>query len=225
MIDTISPEVVQLLNLLKEYSFDIETHSTDVVIERWLQEFDLIWISHAITEALYQGRYKLVSVEQILRLWQRRGHPIRHFNREFETIILGQSLLCYPAAAKPEDVKALLPKTEVINQVPGNESLQGNSRFSPNLLMEITQETPAISESAGRESMATGFQPNQDNVQPENLTSWFQSTMPVPQFHPVSSSGTGATYHPEPIRPFVPKQEMSAMHQRLKAVVQAGERQ
>ncbi|PSR13507.1 hypothetical protein C8255_25225, partial [filamentous cyanobacterium CCP3] len=79
--------------LLTSYSFEVESYQTRAVVADWLAEFGPVWVSHAITEALYQGRYKLISVDQILRLWQRRGQPIRHFNREFESIILGQTLL------------------------------------------------------------------------------------------------------------------------------------
>ena len=38
-------------------------------------------------EALYQGRYKAISVEQILSIWRRRGKILSHFNREFEAIV------------------------------------------------------------------------------------------------------------------------------------------
>lgn len=81
--------------LLTSYSFEAESYQTKVIVAAWLAEFGPVWVTHAITEALYQGRYKLISIDQILKLWQRRGQPIRHFNREFESIILGQTLL-YP---------------------------------------------------------------------------------------------------------------------------------
>ncbi|MBE9158636.1 hypothetical protein IQ265_17620 [Nodosilinea sp. LEGE 06152] len=81
--------------LLTSYSFEAEPYPTKAIVANWLAEFGPVWVSHAITEALYQGRYKLISIDQILKLWQRRGQPIRHFNREFESIILGQTLL-YP---------------------------------------------------------------------------------------------------------------------------------
>jgi hypothetical protein len=45
------------------------------------------WIRIAVIEALYQGRYKVVSVQQILDIWQRRGKILSHFNREFEAIV------------------------------------------------------------------------------------------------------------------------------------------
>lgn len=79
--------------LLTSYSFEVESYQTKAIVANWLAEFGPVWVNHAITEALYQGRYKLISIGQILKLWQRRGQPIRHFNREFESIILGQTLL------------------------------------------------------------------------------------------------------------------------------------
>lgn len=45
------------------------------------------WIRIAVIEALYQGRYKVISVEQILDIWRRRGKILAHFNREFEAIV------------------------------------------------------------------------------------------------------------------------------------------
>ncbi|HIK45936.1 MAG TPA: hypothetical protein IGR64_13800, partial [Leptolyngbyaceae cyanobacterium M65_K2018_010] len=92
-----SPEAASILQLLIDYSFDTESGPAEAVVNGWLHQFDPSWISQAITEALYQGRYKLISVEHILQLWQRRGQPLRHFNREFESIILGQTLLSLPS--------------------------------------------------------------------------------------------------------------------------------
>jgi hypothetical protein len=231
---TISPEALQLCNLLKEYSFDVEAHMTEAVIEAWLQEFDLIWISHAITEALYQGRYKLVSVEQILRLWQRRGHPIRHFNREFETIILGQSLLCYPQATQSTEPKALLPKTLATEQSADAEILQSPSQPQPSSspsalpsefdhsLAMVTEDSSPLPVSEDLRQTSDTLPQHDQSLQPGNLTSWFHSQMPVPEFREVDSAPSGTLYHSEPIPPFVPKQEVSTMHQRLRAVVRAG---
>ena len=80
----LSPEVVSILKLLREYSFDIDHYAAEELISQWIQEFSYRWVGNAITEALYQGRYKIISVDHILQLWQRRGQPIRHFSREFE---------------------------------------------------------------------------------------------------------------------------------------------
>lgn len=84
--------IEQVHTLLQQY-FEVGNCEIDRVIAGWLQSMEIAWIHAAIMEALYQGRYKLVSVDQILRLWQRRGNPLRHFNREFESIISGHSTL------------------------------------------------------------------------------------------------------------------------------------
>lgn len=117
-------DVEAVYQLLTSYSFDAETYQTKAVIAEWLTEFDPNWVSHAITEALYQGRYKVISVDQILKLWQRRGQPIRHFNREFESIILGQALL-YPTGYGdgPETFSSRRAASLVSARTPGGGGL------------------------------------------------------------------------------------------------------
>lgn len=92
-------DIAKVRQLLHDYCFDVGDHNIDMAVVGWLQEFDLVWIGSAIVEALYQGRYKLISVEQILRFWQRRGQPLRHFNREFESIIIGST--CFTLEPPP----------------------------------------------------------------------------------------------------------------------------
>ncbi len=73
--------------LLRQYGFDLDGASVEAILDRWLRHFPPRWIRLALIEALYLGRYKAISVEQILELWQRREQPIYHFNSEFEAII------------------------------------------------------------------------------------------------------------------------------------------
>ncbi len=60
---------------LERFGFELEGQPSQVWVERWSELFPAHWIPAALVEALYQGRYKATSVEQILRLWQRRGCP------------------------------------------------------------------------------------------------------------------------------------------------------
>jgi S-adenosylmethionine synthetase len=60
---------------LERYGFELEGQASQAWVERWSKQFPASWIPAALLEALYQGRYKATSVEQILRLWQRRGAP------------------------------------------------------------------------------------------------------------------------------------------------------
>ena len=78
-----------IIHLLNHYSFDSEKRPMPFVMADWMGCYPLQWILEAIVEALYQGRYKTISVEQILIIWQRRGGPLHHFNGEFERIVCG----------------------------------------------------------------------------------------------------------------------------------------
>lgn len=73
--------------LLIHYSFDLSGYSASELINRWQKHYPVHWLHLAVIEALYQGRYKAVSVQQILLLWQRRGQISYHFNMEFERMI------------------------------------------------------------------------------------------------------------------------------------------
>ena len=80
-------EAWQAAILLESYSFELLRYGPREQIARWQQVYGAMWIRDAVIEALFQGRYKVVSVEKILRLWQRRGQPVRHFTSEFKHTI------------------------------------------------------------------------------------------------------------------------------------------
>lgn len=80
-------DIAKITDLLTCYSFDLDSYTAGHLVEEWLSQYSIVWVRLAIIEALYQGRYKAVSVQQILMLWQRRGQPIHHFNAEFERIV------------------------------------------------------------------------------------------------------------------------------------------
>ncbi|WP_042341209.1 hypothetical protein [Calothrix sp. PCC 7507] len=73
--------------LLIHYSFDLSGYTASELIKRWQAHYPDDWLHIAVIEALYQGRYKAVSVQQLLTFWQRRGQPTYHFNMEFERMI------------------------------------------------------------------------------------------------------------------------------------------
>lgn len=90
--------------LLIHYSFDLSGYSASELINRWLQHYPVNWLHLAVIEALYQGRYKAVSVQQILLFWQRRGQISYHFNMEFERMICSkfpESLTAYSTPVLP----------------------------------------------------------------------------------------------------------------------------
>lgn len=73
--------------LLANYYFDLRGYQPCELVESWLNHYPGNWLRLAVIEALYQGRYKAVSVEQILNIWDRRNQALYHFNYEFETLI------------------------------------------------------------------------------------------------------------------------------------------
>jgi hypothetical protein len=79
--------VGQTVALLSRYGFELRGHTAEELIGQWLKEYQAKWIRLAVVEALYQGRYKAISVEQILKFWWRRGQPTFHFTHEFERLI------------------------------------------------------------------------------------------------------------------------------------------
>jgi hypothetical protein len=202
-----SSEIKSVYQLLDGYSFDVNDYSADAVIAGWLEQYGSVWVNHAITEALYQGRYKLISIDQILKLWQRRGHPIRHFNREFESIILGQTLLFpggYGDGASEGQVAAESdPVTPAATPVP------------PSLASSV--DPAAIAPAAPERSHA---KPVTDAA----IASPGSYSEKIPDFRPLSPDLEPVSHHTDEIQPFVPRQDGSELHQRLQAVVKGGMR-
>ena len=79
--------MAQIVALMTSYSFDTDRYSPSELVEQWLQSYPIHWIRLATIEALYLGRYKAISVEQIMFAWDRKGQPNTHFGGDFERLI------------------------------------------------------------------------------------------------------------------------------------------
>lgn len=79
--------VAQTIALITSYSFDLQGYAIAELLSLWLDNYHASWIRLATIEALYLGRYKVVSIEQILHVWSRLGSPNTHFTHEFERLI------------------------------------------------------------------------------------------------------------------------------------------
>jgi len=77
----------QTAALLVHYGFDLGGFKAEKLAGQWLTQYPGSWLRLAVIEALYEGRYKAVSVGQLLRMWQRLGQPLYHFNGEFERLV------------------------------------------------------------------------------------------------------------------------------------------
>jgi hypothetical protein len=84
---TADSAIAYAVALLKHYGFELRGYTAEELVNLWLRHYKANWVRLAVIEALYQGRYKAVSVEQILAVWARRGQPIYRFNHEFERLI------------------------------------------------------------------------------------------------------------------------------------------
>jgi hypothetical protein len=113
---------VDAANLLRRYSFELEEYTVDQLLSYWQETYQINWIRLAIVEALYLGRYKAVSIEQILVLWKRRGQPIYHFNHEFEHLVCDKIPRNLLSPNEPTPTwNATFPQKEVLSK-PGTVS-------------------------------------------------------------------------------------------------------
>lgn len=82
--------------LLLHYSFDLHNRSLNQVVSKWFNVYPPKWVVGAVVEAIYQGRYKVASVDCILFLWYLRGSPLQHFDYDFLNIVCSKVLQSVP---------------------------------------------------------------------------------------------------------------------------------
>ncbi len=134
--------------LLTKYDFDLGGETSEQLIARWQNNYQVEWLSLAVIEALYLGRYKAISVQQILTLWERRGQPIYHFNSEFQNIITRNVLTnlttqinteSLQTKTKPSFLEEKLPEHSKFVSAPSNP-FEPNSKNKPQNL--VRQQDP-----------------------------------------------------------------------------------
>jgi hypothetical protein len=70
--------------LIQIYGLEVDRDRVDIFLVSWYDRYESAWIFKAIVESLYRGRYKIVSVDNILKDWHRIGQPRYHFTPEYE---------------------------------------------------------------------------------------------------------------------------------------------
>jgi hypothetical protein len=199
--------------LLVHYSFDLGGYRARDLISRWRKQYPDNWLRLAVIEALYQGRYKAVSAQQILNLWHRRGQATYHFNLEFEGLICSNfpekltspsEPLLFPTKEEPR-----LQENKLAKFLPSSRSASVAS-----LPMDNNQESDMINSQEAspqqeeeKASITTKFLPassiprmktplpifsRQSNI-PDKLTKLLPSatkTPPIEQFTPESNSSS-----------------------------------
>jgi len=215
--------------LLVHYCFELKGSKAEVLVRSWLSQYQPTWVRLAVIEALYQGRYKAVSVEQILATWNRRGRAMYHFNHDFERLI-GRKF--------PQNITA-----------PPDSASLAQSKSSPSILAE--DANPCSNASAAYQKAplpatvisldATEAQVNPEEPAYENLTGQLADAIAKPNstleakkteeaILPSSHSfATDAMYQADwsrgeagkrPIHQFTPSAEVSDFYLKLKAIAQ-----
>ena len=227
--------------LLQEYSFDLGGYTPDRLIVIWQKQLDAesSWIRSAVVEALYQGRYKALSVEQILRVWKRRGHPLRHFNHEFERVVFGP---VDPTASKYAPMTTLRPSELLTPQKePASKRLPNSptppdtpSASAPTAANPGTAEPPCPDPAAATDAAETSSAVEDAGLPqaqiptrlgpalPSESTPSPMITVHSPAFNqaedPLRNPSEPIHNQPEPIRKFVPPPESSEFYYRLQSV-------
>jgi hypothetical protein len=112
--------------LLLYYCFElIRGYTAEELVAHWLRNFGASWVRLAVIEALYQGRYKAISVEQILNFWSRRGQALYHFNHDFERLVCRNFPQNLTEAVEP------LPATLASNAEPSLERVNVKDAINP----------------------------------------------------------------------------------------------
>ena len=142
--------------LLINYSFDLSGYSANELVERWQTQYPLNWLHLAVIEALYQGRYKAVSVQQILVFWQRRDQATYHFNMEFERMICSkfpQSLTSSAAPVLPPAKKKPTVEQVTSPQLPPARIRNGYQHSSNTATLQLKSYEPKtpLSEEEGKQ--------------------------------------------------------------------------
>jgi hypothetical protein len=147
-------EIVQTITLLSYYGFDLKGYSAIEIMSQWLQEYQQqSWIRLAVIEALYQGRYKAVSVEQILGFWVRRNQPHFHFTPDFERLISGK--LPQDDSVFPEALQMIFEPEEEVENTPKLDDESVGSESSSITIESELAENPISELSPDRNSQSS----------------------------------------------------------------------
>ena len=121
------------------YGLELDPDRVDVIVATWLKKYDPDWILKAIVESLYRGRYKIVSVENILKDWQRLGNPRYKFTPEYEREILEKIPQVPTLASPPISPSPIIPVARI--DVPASSSVPEDSdRITDRLALPPTPQ-------------------------------------------------------------------------------------
>lgn len=235
---------IDVTDLLTRYSFDLDGYTVEQLVDAWLHHYPIKWVRLAVIEALYQGRYKAISVEQILNLWQRRGKSLYRFNHEFERIICGRfpghstalpRFYHTPPRSPSQPRQATRASTPIAAPANRGAPVSSRSDSSSSSVPEPEPiERPSPNPGSNVESSSAASMPEPIRAEtPQETASLPPATdsqrAPVSPFKPsdrlesepfVLVGIARSSGHREPIHQFVPASEFSDFYAKLKLVAQ-----
>lgn len=178
--------------LLTHYSFDLNGYNAGELINLWQVEYPVNWLHLAVIEALYQGRYKAISVQQILTFWRRKGEATYHFNMEFERMICSkfpERLTCPSLSVLPPAKQEIRTEQYQHPQVP--QLLPAKVSYN----YQINHNSPTVAENWNAEAKNTQVSQLEiiEDISPQpaqQLTSPTANNPPIGQFTPQRSDRT-----------------------------------
>jgi hypothetical protein len=191
--------LAQARSLIDSYAFDLGRNHAEKLLECWLGMYHANWIRLATIEALYLGRYKAISIEQILNVWLRIGTPNPHFTYEFERLICRKlpKHLCdlsdLTTSTFESDISLCQPESEMPASSASVEPLK-------NQTVIVTKEKDSL-------NLATAFNNSASNTSMSLISNWGLS------YNPIWSDFTAGS---KIIHQFIPLPDMSSFFARLK---------
>ncbi len=191
------------VGLLLHYIFDLGGYSARELVAHWIAHYPANWVRLAVIEALYQGRYKAISVQQILGLWQRRGQVRQHFNCEFERLVCGNIQPRLTRQLNPNPTAnsyALAPKSAAdvnhSDRLPAKGTDASTVRSTPIQIVDITasvvpttpQPKPAANQSKHYQPSSYNQKPHIGSLPPAKACSTKQQ--PIRQFNPQTAKSS-----------------------------------
>jgi len=205
----------QAAALLVHYGFDLGGKKAEKLAGEWLTKYPGYWLRLAVVEALYQGRYKAVSVGQLLSMWHRIGEPLYHFNREFERLVCNN----FPQNLNGES-NAQLAQEDILFSNP--ESEVGVAELDLLLPSEAPLDRALHAEVPNTEAQETGKLPAADDRTKENTEFVVYEDLAVTAL--ADRAEADPKLADKPVAISFPVVKHTDFHTKLKAIAREGRR-
>lgn len=213
--------VAYAVALLSHYGFELRGYTAQELVDLWLDKYQANWVRLGVIEALYQGRYKAISVEQILAVWGRRGQPIYRFNHEFERLIsrkLPQNLTQWQEAISANSTQEYNPFPEApsSDQITDKEEIN-EGKIEEEILTAAAVEDIPIAEVIEPQELVESALHLDQKFTDQKLTELLPEISTTPTYN---ANWARCQLSKQPIDQFSPPPDSSGFYLKLKAVAQ-----